>query len=98
MQNIANYKEYLEWLKNNGKKQGQLLKLDKDPLLQIPLPLMDNNIVPIMTQLVDRILSAKKANPQADTTAEEREIDRLVYNLYGLTDEEIDVIESKHLL
>ena len=91
---ILNSKVVHYWLKNNGKKQGQLLKLDKDPLLQIPLPLMDNNIVPIMTQLVDRILSAKKANPQADTTAEEREIDRLVYKLYDLTEDEIKIIES----
>lgn len=44
--------------------------------------------------LVDNILSAKKANAQADTTAEEHEIDRLVYQLYGLTDEEIAIIEN----
>jgi hypothetical protein len=30
----------------------------------------------------------------ADTTALEKEIDRLVYGLYGLTEEEIEVIEK----
>ena len=49
--------------------------------------------VPIIT-LVDRIIAAKKVNPLADTTTEEREIDRLVYELYGLTDEEIAIVEG----
>lgn len=40
-----------------------------------------------------KILTAKKANPQTDTSAWEREIDGLVYGLYGLTEEEIAVIE-----
>ena len=44
--------------------------------------------------LVDRILAAKKTNPLADTTAEEREIDRLVYDLYGLTENEIAIVEG----
>ena len=47
-----------------------------------------------IVNLVDRILSAKKANPLADTTAEEREIDRLVYDLYGLTEDEIAIVEG----
>ena len=44
--------------------------------------------------LVDRILAAKKSDPQADTSALEHEIDRLVYQLYGLTEEEIAIIEQ----
>ncbi len=48
---------------------------------------------PIIT-LVDSILSAKKANPLTDTTTEEREIDRLVYDIYGLTEAEINIIEG----
>ena len=37
---------------------------------------------------------AKEANFTADTSALESEIDRLVCQLYGLTDEEIAVIEQ----
>ena len=33
-------------------------------------------------------------DPQADTTALEREIDRLVYDLYGLTEDEIKIVEE----
>lgn len=36
-------------------------------------------------RVVDRILSSKTADPKADTTEQEAEIDRLVYGLYGLT-------------
>ena len=40
-------------------------------------------------------VSARRANPAADTSALEREIDRLVYALYGLTEEEIAVVEGR---
>jgi len=37
---------------------------------------------------------AKGANPQADTSKLESEIDQLVYQLYGLTQEEIHIVEG----
>ena len=43
---------------------------------------------------MERILAAKWRDPKADTTALEREIDRLVYELYDLTPEEIAVVEE----
>jgi len=49
---------------------------------------------PIIT-LVDQILTAKRANPKADTSALEREIDRLVYELYGLTAAEVALVEGR---
>ena len=42
------------------------------------------------------ILAAKKADPSADVSALEAEIDQLVYSLYGLTREEIAIIEESH--
>lgn len=47
-----------------------------------------------ITELVDQILTKKKSNPEADITVEEKEIDRLVYELYGLTEEEIKIVEG----
>ncbi len=44
--------------------------------------------------LVDQIITAKKLDPKADTTALETEIDQLVYQLYELTAEEIKIIEG----
>ncbi len=43
---------------------------------------------------VDQILTLKKDNPEADTTALEREIDFMVYILYGLSEEEIGIVEG----
>jgi hypothetical protein len=69
--------------------------IQKNQLDSIPIPSVTaQQQLPIIT-LVNQILSAKKENPAADTSALEREIDKLVYGLYGLTDEEIAVIEGK---
>jgi hypothetical protein len=43
---------------------------------------------------VDQILTLKKDNPAADTSVLEREIDVMVYALYGLTEEEIKIVEE----
>jgi len=43
---------------------------------------------------VQRILAAKRANPVADTSAWERDIDERVYRLYGLTAEEMKIVEE----
>ena len=44
--------------------------------------------------IVDTILSKKRQNPQADTTEEEKAIDQLVYDLYGLDENERQIIEN----
>ena len=45
-------------------------------------------------QLVDRILNAGAVDQQSNLTAAETEIDELVYQAYGLTTEEIAVVED----
>ncbi len=47
-----------------------------------------------LVELAERILSAKRANSSADTTALEREINERVYRLYGLTEEEKKIVED----
>ncbi len=42
--------------------------------------------------LVDRVIAGKEK--RKDTTAIEAEIDRLVYQLYGLTEKEIELVEA----
>lgn len=83
------------WIQNKGKKQGELYKLDKEPLLEIPLPILDDTKQQPIINLVEQILILKEVNPQADTSILEKEIDTVVYNLYGLTEEEIRVVEGK---
>jgi hypothetical protein len=48
----------------------------------------------ILSRPVSQILVAKNANYLADTSKLEAEIDHLVYKLYGLTEEEIRIIEN----
>jgi len=43
---------------------------------------------------VERFLAAKKLDPAADTSAIDREIDNRVYRLYGLTKDEIKLVEE----
>jgi hypothetical protein len=44
--------------------------------------------------LVERILPAKQRDAAADVSALEREIDQLVYKLYDLNPEEIQIVEG----
>jgi adenine-specific DNA-methyltransferase len=61
---------------------------------QIPIPVINSEQSQPIILLVDKILTAKKSDPNADTTALETEIDQLVYQLYELTAEEIKIIEG----
>ena len=47
-----------------------------------------------LINLVNQILFSKKQNPNTDTSALENEIDILVYKLYGLSYEEVLIIDS----
>ncbi len=60
---------------------------------RIPIPKVSDVKQHPFIDLVDRILAAKDADPNADTSHLEWEIDRLVYDLYGLTEEEATAIE-----
>ena len=59
----------------------------------IPIPKVSEAEQRSLVGLVEKILAAKDADSQADTEAMEREIDRQVYKLYGLTEEEETAIE-----
>ena len=56
-------------------------------------PLCDTNNEDLINR-VQEILLLKKDNPAADTSALEREIDLMVYALYGLSEEEIKIVEE----
>ena len=45
--------------------------------------------------LMDRILSTKTVGPDTETGKLEAEIDRMVYELYGLSKKEIAAVEGK---
>jgi len=64
-------------------------------LRKIPIKNANEKDQKLFIALVDQILSAKAANPQADTSDLEKQIDEMVYKLYELTEEEIAIIENK---
>lgn len=83
------------WLKNKGKMQGENYQLDNAPLLQLPLVIAETDFVSKITSLVDVIISATKKNLKADTKDFELEIDNLVYQIYGLSTDEIKIVEEE---
>lgn len=60
----------------------------------IPIPSASKEDQQDIIDLVDKILAAKKADPQEKTSDLELQIDKLVYKLYDLTGPEIDIIEK----
>ena len=60
---------------------------------RLPIPKISAAEQRPLIALVDEIIAAKAADLQADTDEYEWKIDRLVYNLYGLTEEEDTTVE-----
>jgi adenine-specific DNA-methyltransferase len=91
---LLNSKLYFVWLYFKGKRKGEMLELYQKPLSEIPIKVISLQEQKPFIALVDRILAAKQRDAEADTSALEREIDKFVYALYGLTPEEIKIVES----
>ncbi|EGJ7366567.1 class I SAM-dependent DNA methyltransferase [Campylobacter coli] len=95
---VLNSKLIAFWLKHKGKIQGNLFKIDKEPLLNIPVVNINSKnekLANKLISLVDEILKAKEQDKNANTQELENKINSLVYKLYNLTEEEIKIIENK---
>ncbi len=90
---ILNSKLIAFWLKNKWKMQWDNYQIDKEPLLGIPLPntTWDNSII---VKFVEKILSIKSENNDSDTSDIEKEIDKEVYKLYWINNDDIKIIEA----
>ncbi|RKU05778.1 type II restriction endonuclease [Candidatus Poribacteria bacterium] len=63
----------------------------------VPIPPITDGNQHIVTEIenkVDKILDAKRTAPDADTSSLEDEIDKLVYELYNLTEDEVAIVEG----
>ena len=78
----------------NPEKGEALAEIKKENLEKLPIKDISESEQKAFIDKVDEILALKKANPQADTSELEREIDLMVYELYGLTPEEIEIVEN----
>jgi hypothetical protein len=108
---ILNSRLIAFWLDQRGKKQGNQLQIDKEPLQELPLFCAASagragaeTVVQILER-VERMLALQEAAanggiPAAACTLQhqmdetDRQLDALVYDLYGLGDQEIRVIEQ----
>lgn len=83
------------YYRSNTDEEGKAFAQIKIELLRkMPIPKADKDRQRPVIQLVGTILAAKKRDAEADTSALERQIDELVYALYGLTPEEIKRVEE----
>jgi type I restriction-modification system DNA methylase subunit len=87
-------------------KRGGRLRLKYNYVRGFPVNVSDKKIVESIRDKVDRLLTLNKDMPQGKTPQEkiqterqiaatDREIDKLVYELYGLSEEEIRVVEGR---
>ena len=71
------------------------IHLYPDDWKKLPIPVVSLEQQEPIVALVSDVLTAKANDADADTTDLEMGIDRLVCNLYGLTDEDIAAVEAR---
>jgi len=72
-----------------GTRELSKVYFEKFPVCPIPSERQQT-----LAAYVDRIIAEKRADAQADTSSLEAELDKLVYQLYGLTEEEYGFVEQ----
>ena len=73
---------------------GGYLAINKSTIEELPLIKIDSGVQRIISRCVGEILTAKRKNLDAKTTTLEDKIDQQVYTIYGLTTEEITVVQE----
>lgn len=83
------------WLLKMGKMQGNIFQVDKEPLVNIPILVPDAALEESMKVLFDHIMKVRNSNKNGDISEFEKQIDKLVYEAYGLSTPVIDAIEEE---
>lgn len=93
---IANSKLLWWFLKLTGDTlQGDARTFKTNYLNPFPIPeKVNDETETAIKDKVNQVLEIKAQDPKSDTSLLENEIDRMVYELYGLNEEEIEVIEN----
>jgi adenine-specific DNA-methyltransferase len=97
---LLNSKLFYQWLYHRGKRKGETLELIATPLSEIPIKIIKKEDQKPFVDLVNKILTITSRtdydphNPPEEQKALEKEIDQMVYQLYGLTEDEIELVEK----
>ncbi|MGC9602487.1 MAG: TaqI-like C-terminal specificity domain-containing protein [Minisyncoccia bacterium] len=99
---LLNSKLYRLWLYQRGKRKGEILELFYQPLSEIPVKKCLQDDQKPFIDLAEKILKItksddylKNAEKRAIVQDLEHQIDKLVYKLYGLTENEIKIVEKE---
>ncbi len=98
---LLNSKLYYLWLYFRGKRKGEILELTGNPVSEIPIKMISESEQKPFIEIVDKILAITKSgdyleNSEKQTQVKEygKQIDQMVYKLYDLTLEEIEIVEN----
>lgn len=75
--------------------KGAFPKILVQDIKEFPLPKVNSDERKILMRLVDNVTTIKKRKSIADTSALENQIDFLVYHLYGLTYDEVLIVDPE---
>ena len=89
----------MEWLLGNltGNLGGNSKIGQKSNFLKLSIPILSHEMQKDFDNLVDSILSARKNKDIHLSVSYEQIIDKRIYEIIGLTNEEIQIIESQHI-
>ena len=94
------------WLRYKGKMQGDNFQVDKEPLLGLPLIVPTEAEQIHISALVDQMIAAQEQLNSAISDSDkkflqqrvdvlDKQINAVVYGLYGLTSDEVKVVEGE---
>ena len=85
------------FMQNTARTSGAgALRWEKMFVKHIPIPKISTIEQQPFIELVDYILKAKKIDTNANTDKQEMELDKMVYELYGLNDKEVKTIDKRY--
>jgi hypothetical protein len=85
---------YFKTQSSTSAKKDDFTQITLNDIREISIPENYQEHVNPIVSLVNQILINKDLNFQADTNELENQIDQLVYELYGLTEEEIKIVKQ----
>ena len=88
---IINSQYVNSWLAKNSSN----ISINIGTVKKIPIPIATSEQQQSIIELVNSLLKVKEANPSADTKSLEDKIDLLVYHLYGLTYDEVLIVDPE---